>query len=171
MHGVLKKFLEYLEYKNIGTVVSRRKYLRHFDVDFYRKYYQDLRKFTTNPEYERHFLQNGRLEGRFANSDEMILALVEEFGPLPDDFIADEYRAVNDDLKTISERYPLEAHYLRFGRREGRAYLYARTPTASTNEAAGRCPHAPIPSVNFFACTGSHPSFGYPISISASSFC
>ncbi|NEU12667.1 glycosyltransferase [Methylobacterium sp. BTF04] len=69
-----------------------------------------------------HFIQNGRVEGRFPRADDLICALEAEHGPLPSDFLPEAYRASHADLESKLHPWELKEHYLRYGRYEKRKY-------------------------------------------------
>jgi glycosyltransferase involved in cell wall biosynthesis len=102
---------------------ARRPY--DLDLEYYRATQPDLAALT-DAELIRHYLQHGKKEGRYGNSDEarVAVALAErEFGSLPDDFNWREYVSLHPDLAYARDsRYEATAHYLMHGRREGRAY-------------------------------------------------
>ncbi|MBB2960606.1 glycosyltransferase [Methylobacterium sp. R2-1] len=94
-----------------------------FDPVFYRRYYPDLAVLGEDGKALReHYVRHGRKEGRARNAAALIAALERDRGPLPKDFIPEHYRALYDDLASLSEPWELSEHYLRFGRSEGRAY-------------------------------------------------
>ncbi|MCJ2084035.1 glycosyltransferase [Methylobacterium sp. J-090] len=96
-----------------------------FDSAFYGAYYTDLSAFPNQRTLFKHYAAHGRHEGRFPNARALMAALNSEFGPLPADFEPERYRLLNDDLTDFHEGWALAEHYLRFGRREGRAYVLA----------------------------------------------
>lgn len=96
-----------------------------FDSAFYGAYYTDLSDLPNQRALFKHYAAHGRHEGRFPNARALMAALDLEFGPLPADFEPERYRLLNDDLNDFQEGWALAEHYLRFGRREGRAYVLA----------------------------------------------
>ncbi|WP_244474268.1 glycosyltransferase [Methylobacterium sp. Leaf87] len=98
---------------------------KSFDSIFYGTYYDDLKGFTNSRTLFKHYAAHGRHEGRFPHARALMAALSSEFGPLPTDFVPEQYRLLNEDLTDFHEGWALAEHYLRFGRAEGRAYLLA----------------------------------------------
>ncbi|CAO4179998.1 Glycosyltransferase [Methylorubrum aminovorans] len=94
--------------------------LDRFDASFYRTYYADLSNLDERA-LRRHFIEHGRKEGRFAESEALIAHLETENGPLPPDFDAFAYKSLHGDLR-FDTRWQLESHYLMYGRRERRRY-------------------------------------------------
>lgn len=95
-----------------------------FDSNFYRNYFGDLSHLRGERALRRHYYRHGRFEGRPGNPEELIDNLVLKYGPLPSDFEPTEYRTINPDLRHLKEDFELIAHYLRFGRDEGREYVH-----------------------------------------------
>lgn len=92
------------------------------DPDFYRRYYGDLQFLPGDKDLVRHFVKHGLGEGRFPNGRELVAAAERVHGPLPDGFLPEHYRALNVDLRFLTESWQLCEHYLVHGRREGRPY-------------------------------------------------
>lgn len=90
------------------------------DHAFYRTYYADLGSLD-DAALERHYAEHGRQEGRVATPDALVVKLEQDAGPLPSNFDPHIYKAINPDL-TLEHDWELKAHYLGFGRREGRRY-------------------------------------------------
>lgn len=93
-----------------------------FDPVFYRRCYPDLHRLTSDEALALHFQRHGCVESRFPNADALIAALERRHGPLPDDFVPVQYRLNHADLVEFSLPWQLKAHYLQFGRAEGRTY-------------------------------------------------
>lgn len=93
-----------------------------FDPIFYRRCYPDLHQLTSDDALARHFQRHGCIEARFPNADALIAALERRHGALPDDFAPVQYRANHADLADFADSWQLQAHYLQFGRAEGRDY-------------------------------------------------
>lgn len=97
--------------------------LRGFDPQFYRDFYPDLRHLTSDAQLARHYLNHGRAERRLGSRLALETRLLDECGPIPDDFQAEAYLAYNPDVARELDR-PERAldHYMRTGAREGRRY-------------------------------------------------
>lgn len=93
-----------------------------FDPVFYRRCYPDLYRLPSDDALADHFERHGRQEARFPNADALIAMLERRHGVLPDDFVPAQYRSNYADLSTFSFSWQLKAHYLQFGRSEGRNY-------------------------------------------------
>ncbi len=95
-----------------------------FDPEFYRSYYSDLRQLTSEDQLYAHYYYHGRKENRYKNPKEALQKLQERFGPLPADFNAYMYGALNRDIAGQFEtEVELAAHFLQFGRGENRPYI------------------------------------------------
>jgi hypothetical protein len=88
--------------------------MKTFDVDFYRNFHSDLKSMNLNNEdLIKHYLQYGRLEGRFGSEL--------DFYKLYPDFDIIYYKSYYDDLKIfINRKYDLMSHYHNYGVKEGR---------------------------------------------------
>ncbi|MGW8788782.1 hypothetical protein, partial [Heyndrickxia sporothermodurans] len=95
-----------------------------FDPNFYRNYFGDLSHLRGERALRRHYYRHGRVEGRPGTPEELIESLALKYGALPTDFEPTEYRTINPDLRHLKEDYELIAHYLQFGRDEGREYVH-----------------------------------------------
>lgn len=99
------------------------------DLKFYRIYYEDLRGFDSGKLLS-HYLKHGKAEGRHPNFTSLLKNLEGRYGPLPANFNAVSYRALNPDLNRIfPDDSQLIGHYLMHGRQEGRKYTSANIPT------------------------------------------
>jgi glycosyltransferase involved in cell wall biosynthesis len=97
--------------------------LGDFDPIFYRAHYGDLRRLKSAAALRRHFVKHGRREGRWRNLTEAKNHFTSRFGPLPGDFQASMYRALNEDLaRAFDHEWQFEFHYLESGQKEGRSY-------------------------------------------------
>lgn len=91
-----------------------------FDPAFYRAHYPDLAALDDGA-LRRHYAEFGRSEGRFAQPEALIDHLEREHGALPADFDPHTYRTNHGDL-SFAHEWQLKAHYLAYGRHEGRSY-------------------------------------------------
>lgn len=107
---------------NLRRLGRSKARIEGFDPVFYRRYYPDLHQLTSDDALARHFQRHGCVEARFPNADALIAALEQRHGALPDDFVPLQYRSNHADLAEFSLPWQLKAHYLRFGRAEGRTY-------------------------------------------------
>jgi hypothetical protein len=90
-----------------------------FDPDFYRASYPDLRPLTAS-ESRGHFYKSGKAEGRFGSPRQILESV--RLCDVPAGFFADEYLALNPDLRPLfrSDYFPLLRHYLTDGHGENR---------------------------------------------------
>jgi hypothetical protein len=97
--------------------------LADFDPIFYRAHYGDLHHLNSAAALRRHFVKHGRREGRWRNLAEATNHFTSRFGPLPGDFRASTYRALNEDLaRVFDHEWEFGFHYLESGQKEGRRY-------------------------------------------------
>ncbi|MGH6857951.1 MAG: hypothetical protein ACRECP_10035 [Methylocella sp.] len=97
--------------------------LAEFDPIFYRAYYGDLHHLKSAAGLRRHFVKHGRREERWRNWTEARNNFTARFGPLPDDFQTNTYKALNEDLaRAFDHEWQFEFHYLEHGQKEGRSY-------------------------------------------------
>ncbi|MFY9629924.1 MAG: glycosyl transferase family 1, partial [Methylocystis sp.] len=107
---------------SIATIASK---LAHSDFDpaFYRSYYSDLRHLRADEDLYAHFYWHGRKENRYKNAQDALNKLQLRFGNLPPDFNVHMYAALNRDLAgSYNNDLSLIAHFLQYGRIEGRPY-------------------------------------------------
>ncbi|MHC2107076.1 glycosyltransferase [Methylobacterium sp. CM6246] len=97
---------------------------KQFDPDFYRKYFGDLSHLRGEKALRRHYYRHGRVEGRPGTPEELLKKLALKYGTPPAEFQPSEYRIANPDLRHLKENYELIAHYLQFGKIEGREYIH-----------------------------------------------
>lgn len=109
-----------------------------FDVAFYTDFYDDLR--GMDPARARqHYLLHGREEGRFANPAAYISDLEVGRKPLPPDFDAKIYRALNRDLATLFKDWQLAEHFIRYGEGEGRRFKFECELTLTADDLSVLC--------------------------------
>jgi glycosyltransferase involved in cell wall biosynthesis len=95
-----------------------------FDARFYRGFYSDLNQFETEEEFREHYLTFGKKEGRFPNSESYIRSMMEQNGPIPQDFVPWDYKGNHKDLLGLNEPWQLVRHYIEFGIKEKRQYKF-----------------------------------------------
>ncbi len=94
-----------------------------FDPVFYRNYYSDLYHLKSPRALRKHYLLHGLREGRWKNLADATKNLTLRFGQLPEDFNANSYRLLNEDLaQAFDHECQFVLHYLEHGRKEGRRY-------------------------------------------------
>ncbi|WP_157096239.1 hypothetical protein, partial [Methylosinus sp. R-45379] len=107
----------------MAAVLYRRTPTDAFDEHFYRANYKDLVGFRTRRELRGHYNRHGRQEGRFPNLVEAIDYFERSYGTLPSQFDSRAYINAHEDLRALAftDVQAIE-HYLKWGRKEGRAY-------------------------------------------------
>ena len=108
--GIVGKFLEDICNwgANTNTIVNYYDY--EIDLDYYRKFNEDLRDFDDIALYK-HFMDHGKNEGRIMSS--------RRFQEIYPELNLQVYRKFNEDLKNFSD-IDLQFHYHIFGKNEGR---------------------------------------------------
>jgi glycosyltransferase involved in cell wall biosynthesis len=102
---------------------SSKHQLDDFDPVFYRNCYSDLYRLKSSRALRKHYLLHGLREGRWKNLAEATKNLASRFGQLPEDFNANSYRLLNEDLaQAFDHECQFVFHYLEHGRKEGRRY-------------------------------------------------
>jgi glycosyltransferase involved in cell wall biosynthesis len=102
---------------------SSKHQLDDFDPVFYRNCYSDLYRLKSPRALRKHYLLHGLREGRWKNLAEATKNLASRFGQLPEDFNANSYRLLNEDLaQGFDHECQFVFHYLEHGRKEGRRY-------------------------------------------------
>jgi glycosyltransferase involved in cell wall biosynthesis/predicted HAD superfamily hydrolase len=98
-------------------LAENRKPNKSFDPVWYLDNYPDINEAGTHPLV--HFLLHGRDEGRLQNEEEKIqYDAVMETG----EFDAGFYKESYQDLQSLSDKFDLITHYIRYGKLEGRSY-------------------------------------------------
>lgn len=99
--------------------------LSAFDPVFYLRRYADLAGLATAEEAEAHYRRHGKAEGRFANATAEEEADFRRYLTRSDIFDLVAYRALNPDLaRAYAEDREFILHFIRHGRREGRAAVF-----------------------------------------------
>lgn len=110
--SIIKKFSDKFIY-------GRNK--NEFDSRFYLNHYSDLTELRYSWQAHRHYLRDGKREGRFANEQSYLRLLNALPKDLQSQFEAKAYKFYNPDLaKSFKTDEQLWGHYLRHGFREGR---------------------------------------------------
>src|SRR5580704_7120832 len=119
---MLSKALSYFADRLLPQETSQRQ-LDDFDPVFYRNCYSDLYHLKYPRALRKHYLLHGLREGRWQNLSEATKNLASRFGQLPEDFNANSYRLLNEDLaQAFDHECQFVLHYLEHGRKEGRRY-------------------------------------------------
>ena len=95
---------------------------RECDPPLYRQFYPDLAHLSEDAA-QRHFVDNGRTEGRLASARALVRSRNLRIRDLPLGFFADEYVNLNPDLGAAGVKpdfLPAFCHYMEFGRHENR---------------------------------------------------
>jgi glycosyltransferase involved in cell wall biosynthesis len=119
---MLSNALSHIADRLLPQKTSKRQ-LDDFDPVFYRNCYSDLYQLKSLRALRKHYLLHGLQEGRWKNLAEATKNLALRFGELPEDFNANSYRLLNEDLaQAFDHECQFVLHYLEHGRKEGRRY-------------------------------------------------
>ncbi|GLS67992.1 glycosyltransferase [Methylobacterium tardum] len=122
----------------LERVATEEDQVSDFDAAFYTDFYDDLR--GMDPARARqHYRHHGREEGRFANPAAYISYLEVGRKPLPPEFDAKTYRALNRDLATLFKDWQLAEHFIRYGEREGRRFKFECELTLTAEDIKALC--------------------------------
>ncbi|WP_051086501.1 tetratricopeptide repeat protein [Methylobacterium sp. WSM2598] len=97
-----------------------------FDLAFYRRQPDLAEVFARDWEFLAHYLERGRGEGRPRNVADHLARLERAHGPLGPHFEIDAYRRNEDLALLFDDEWQFVAHFLQWGRAEGRFFRHAQ---------------------------------------------